>query len=574
MGGSRRFEGGGVVSEGRNSLVTQHRVHEDAHAISRQAFLGPLDQRNVVRSLASCPSHRVPSSPAFNHRRLIAGRSQPCYPIVLHRPLFIMKVSTTLGWKQLASTFHPPLPINRRDSHRLLGLLNTSFDQALEREHPRVSPTGRNTTEEHLHQILSSPHFSGAWPRASSTRTASSPLRVKQSLVDKITASTHAFKESVAAGSMTVERAKQYLDLAYRLLLSKRNLHQATEIEVLKSLKVGSTVANYLWSAGLTQSPDVLRDPVLLERLFGLLVTEGQSETVIQWLAQLRSVGLQASTEGSVMPPMMYNGGNLLRSFKALDGLLFEMSQSQHHTGLRTFPAYRKALECTFPLKSHLKVWRSIPAQRLMLSRLITSVDQYGLGLGAAMQVFIRLLQPMRRNTEELVTLRPAARYIVKRLLQSTSTSQLDPSVYDKFMNARLAWSMPGSLDHAVLMLRHPQGPSTGAACSWLENTNHLEKNRERYPKDQTLHQKSLLLGLTTADVLLSGGERDIMRARNLMNTLKKHFAAELGELDSSTSLATEKSHSIASYLKLLKHQFGRSLLLGKARHDPEFAVF
>ena len=443
-----------------------------------------------------------------------------------------MKGTSILSWK---------LPISRRDSQRLLSLLNTSFNQALDREHPKVSAAGRNSTEEHLHSILSSPHFERKRTPMGSPILPFSRVVLKNSPIAMVAHHARNFKEHVAAGTASLDMAKDYLRMPCAILAQSRRSSLTTDVDSLKSIGFGSITANWLWSTGMNRLPAVLADSVLLERLTPLLVVEGQSRRIWSWLDHFRSVEAGSSR---ALPDLNHPLLPAIRSHKKLLSLLTDVCGERDDLSARSMLCLKDALERTDPTATFKNHYQCRQAQRKMLFCLVVNTHQYGSGLEDAIKVFLRTAatlpahqaRPARHSMLHRVGI-----YIVDAVLRSAQVAHLDPAIYDAFVESQKDWGGLHGIHYAILVLCHPSKPSAQVAYSWLRGDDFNATAR-------TYRRRNVRLGLVAADHLLSSKTRaDMTKAKKIMDVLEKHYAVELGDLRNTANTASSKPDSTAA---------------------------
>lgn len=467
-----------------------------------------------------------------------------------------MRRASILSWKHLASVIHPPLPINVRDSQRLLSLLNASFNQALDREHPRVSPAERNTTEDHLHSILSSPHFARKSLRARSTIAFSTAATTTKSPIDEIKKSIRLFEEHIAAGTASLDLAKQCLHLPSLLLNRSRTSAQVVDLDAIKSIGLASILLNWLWSLGNHKLSAILTDKVFLERLMPLLVIEGQSEQACFWLNDLQSA------EDGVWSHLSGGRGHLVgvSPRHPVLTLLREICSERKIANIEDFLRSKYELERTNPTAGFWKYIRYGIAKRNVLLHLVASTDRYGLGLEEAMRVFLRFqasLSPGKGWQDRRQLLNHSGRYIVHAILSCADTTRLDRRVYDRFFESTPRWSQPLLFFEAILLLRHPSEPSANAMCSFFRN-----HEGSGVPSEAPAFRRRVLRsGLLAADLLLSSKADDaVVEAKLIMDILEKYYSSELGKLKNVAGSVPERTGAATESLELLENSLGNLL--------------
>ena len=443
-----------------------------------------------------------------------------------------MKGTSILSWK---------LPVSRPDSQRLLALLNISFSQALDREHPKVSAAGRNSTNEHLHSILSSPHFEPKRTPMSPPTMPFSRVLPKHSPIAMVAQNTRVFKEHIAAGTASLDMAKHYLQMPCAILAQSRSSSLTTDIDSLKSIGAGSITANWLWSTGMSRLPTVLADPILLERLTPLLVVEEQSRTTWSWLDHFRSVEADSSR---AMPDLDHPLLPVIRSHKKVLSLLTDVCGGRDGLSARSMLGMKDPLERTHPTASFRNHYQSRRAQSRILFYFVINTHQYGSGLEDAIQVFLRAaatLPAHEARPAKHSMLHRVGLYIVDAVLWSAQVVHLDPAIYDAFVESQKDWGGLHSIQYAILVLCHPSKPSAQVAYSWLRGDNYNTRS-------PTYRRRNVRLGLVAADHLLSTKTRAGMtKAKKIMDVLEKHYAVELGDVRNTAETASSKPDTTAA---------------------------
>lgn len=439
-----------------------------------------------------------------------------------------MRGASIPGWKHLASVIHPPLPIKRRDSQHLLSLMNKSFAQALDREHPKVAPTGRNTTDRHLNAILSSPHFESEILPTGVPEPPSFRTTLKHYSTNDIRNITLAFKTHIAAGTATIDLAKRYLNAPYVFLNDHRKSGGAADIEALASMKIGSMVVNWAWSAKLNWRSILRVHTGLVLRLIPLLMIEGQTGPMQNWLSRLRNQELCCS-----LLPLTLKGDSESRrkSREAQISLTSEVLDEARHASVKSMVYYEDATECPNPgvLPKTAKQCRL--AWRLIFTEYVISTDLYGLGLAESVKEFVDVLASWGDGRGQRFAFRGAGQYLVDRIFRNTDQVCIDRETYDAFMVSCKQWSWEPEFHTACLALRHPVTPSAEVSYQWFKHAS-IQEQRKLSPAHK---QRCLRLGLAAAEQLLSAGKSfHHIKAKEIMDVLGANFAEELGNLRKS----------------------------------------
>ncbi|KAF2016321.1 hypothetical protein BU24DRAFT_199165 [Aaosphaeria arxii CBS 175.79] len=201
-------------------------------------------------------------------------------------------------FSMLASKIHPQLPLSPRESQQLLNLLTTSFRAHLDREHPvsrseggqnqkllpapprglRNAPsshpvTSQGSTHEHIDSILSNPLFASR-PRRTSDSNISDAREVLQDPLGW-------FMGLVAMGNADIAKADLCLSILYKEPLDLRNFNSTHPAAISRP---GTKIAEWLWASGSDNSLEFFSNTQLVRRLVPLLIAEGQSFRLWQWL--------------------------------------------------------------------------------------------------------------------------------------------------------------------------------------------------------------------------------------------------------------------------------------------------
>jgi hypothetical protein len=460
-----------------------------------------------------------------------------------------MRGASIFSWKHLASVIHPPLPINRRDSQRLLSLMNTSFAQALDREHPKVAPTGRNTTDRHLNAILTSPHFESGirilparFPEPPSFRTT-----LKHYSTNDIRSITLAFKTHIAAGTASIDLAKKYLNAPYVFLNHHRQSGGAADIEALASMKIGSMVVNWMWSARLNWQSILRVHTGLLVRLIPLLIIEGRTGPVQDWLSRLRNKELCCSL---LLTTLEGDSESIRTSQEALTLHTGEVCDEAKYAHVKSMVYYEDAIERPNPGVLPETVKQCRLAWRLIFTKYVINTDMYGFGLAESMKKFVAILASSSDCRGKRFAFGGAGIYLVDRILRNTDQAYIDRETYDAFMVSCQQWSWKPEFHTACLALRHPVTPSAEASYLWFKHASIQEQR-----KLSLAHmQRCLRLCLVAAEQLLSGEKRSHhIKAKEIMDVLEANFAEELGNLRKSAQRTSDGIDNDTDPLALLE---------------------
>ena len=444
------------------------------------------DGLNSRRSLEQArASHHSPKSPhcEWNHRKATSP----------------MKISTVLSLRSLTSKIHQPLPLNPRESQKLLSLLKASFRQQLDREHPVTSSGQAHDAHHHLHSILTNPLFN------MHSRKRRSSLRGRGDGHLFVRRPMEYFKEQVAAGTATLDIAKQYLQVQYKSAVA------SSDLEVTNSLRcsaAGSTVLSWLWSSGLEGSNAFLLDSTFVAAIMPFLVAEGHQTIAWRWLRRLQTN--------------------------------FESKQAE------------AASDVADSRRSTANV----------LLQLVKSELKYGAGLNAAMKCFLCLTGdeafagPLRTDSwaQSKVTYGPAGKYLIHVLVHRSADTVPDVGLYDDFVQRVGAWTPPTANYIPLLLVHHPIRPD------WAPALHRLRSLSPEMLLAATLkkRRRTVQLCLDTAGLLLSQGRQvDAIWVMELAQKIfPEKFDVEQSAESTSLTVSTEETsqHSDeASNLQLLE---------------------
>ncbi|KAJ8121027.1 hypothetical protein O1611_g10208 [Lasiodiplodia mahajangana] len=231
---------------------------------------------------------------------------------------------------------HHPLPLNRRESQKLLDTITSSFRKNLDREHPwqtdetpaNTPPNSKSTdsvepllatatnhrpTDRHLRAILSNPLF--AHPRDADAGTS---LRTTTNKPFEV------FDSAVSKGLMTPRRAAGFLAAVRSRLLAE----SPDGIRQRMGMSGGGLrVIRWLRASGLENDLDFLSDSALIRQIIPFLYAEGLQEIAWTWLAQLAARAAELEFEKT---PGKANAQTLFRLMSAIiDENIQSGSQSQ-----------------------------------------------------------------------------------------------------------------------------------------------------------------------------------------------------------------------------------------------------
>lgn len=197
-----------------------------------------------------------------------------------------MKASTILYWKYLVSKIHPPFPMDRRESERMLSALKASFQHRLDRNYPRVTSEERTTVDDHIQSILVNPLFSIKLKRQITSRNHfHGHVKSLGQLRYLMRQPMDHFKDEIAAGTATLGSAKTCLtaELQKALVSPKESRGQ-----FFRNSEAGSTVLNWLWSSSGAEDGFFLLDQAFMKRLMPFLDAVSHEKLIWHWMQLLQ----------------------------------------------------------------------------------------------------------------------------------------------------------------------------------------------------------------------------------------------------------------------------------------------
>lgn len=374
----------------------------------------------------------------------------------------------------LASKLHPQLPLTPRESQQLLHLLQSSFRNHLDREHPVhvleksqkpiVSDnnghgnydTSRATSSSalasrHIDAVLSNPLFAIKPSQRGSESAASEVLKDPMKW----------FVNQIAIGSATLSKASLCL-----AMLDKRTTDQPTQL--YKGEAYGAILGGWLRSSGLDTTKEFFEmsiakprtkrssDP-FLPRLVNVLIAGGKHPLVWKWYT-------------SACPP----------GFSASEALVFKQQLLKH----------------TVHAETSQGLYRGIVLFRKALDRI---EDQKG---GSYEQ------------------LRPAGQYIVQAIM-ARPTDTINQNLYNWFRNSTQLWidSKWSQAVAAMLSLHHPAKASAAPGLEFIIGPAGAAEYANAIPSQRRF---IVQLSLGIARQLLE--EESYRDAQNVMAFVKQHF--------------------------------------------------
>lgn len=195
--------------------------------------------------------------------------------------------------KSILPPIHQPLPLNQRESQKLLDVLKASFRAHLDKEHgwtpdtnqvapaaPTVTylPSSKDVparpTDKHMRAILENPLFNNK-AFAPPSVAAAAPVKSNRNEV---------FQLAVSKGIMNIQRALGFL------LAVHRDIQLSAAVSVTQSMKdsgAGLLVLRWLRSSGEERSLDFLANRTFTRLLLRYMVAEGVDELAWSWFQRL-----------------------------------------------------------------------------------------------------------------------------------------------------------------------------------------------------------------------------------------------------------------------------------------------
>lgn len=417
-----------------------------------------------------------------------------------------MKPRDLTSLTKILGSVHQPLPLNQKESQRLLDTITTSFRKQLDAEHPgftpesedatkpsdaaaatmRALPPGAPTlartrpTDHHLQSILSNPLFSHERSPAA-VATGRDPMEV--------------FDEAVARGMMTYMRASGCL------MAKRREIVQSGSLSVRHAMAeagAGDRVLRWLQASGQHHDLVFLNQLRFTHELIPFLMAEGREEVVWSWLAGL------AKTEDIKL-------GNFRR--KQAKGILTQMLEFKCANSRSMDTAYRCLLRAEKTLPKSWLMSPSCPKQ----------------GPERERELLLYSWHRLNWNSTVLAWQHPS----------KTSTV-----LFDQFSEIGHRYINPAStankLELAHLALHHPTKPSHEMAMNMLhtpavwEEWSRRQKDHPHHVIAGTVRLRSL--GMDMAQYFVQQREADQAQSllRILEERLGKYFNLNSPALESS----------------------------------------
>ena len=393
-----------------------------------------------------------------------------------------MKPSIALGLKSFVSKIHPPLPMNPRESQKLLNLLTDSFRRQLDLKHAKPTPT-----DAHIDSILSSPLLNPKERRKQSPwrsrRDVNALEEVQSSLL--LTTPAEYFDNQVASGQASLETARLCLNMELQNAGRSKD-----SIKLIAESKASASVLHWLWSSGLEESLRFVHDGPFMDDLMPFMVIQGNEYRVMRWIRQLAAPLKRPSPE----------------EIEDSDGMSSEAAKIHTDQEQTTHSSYL-SLAVSRPLKALIKAkikYRSINSAVQAFFDVVKGND---LTMASSSQISIEVLK---------LIIRPV-------VARGPSSTGLDIKLYD-----RLLFFCNGirSLESyaARLAQQHPTHPDATQSLRLFQSRSW----KEEIPLWPTRKRISFANScLRTAKVLLATGKES--DAKWVMNFVQDNFPDEIG---------------------------------------------
>lgn len=387
-----------------------------------------------------------------------------------------MKQALSNSWKLLTSKLHQPLPLNHRESQKLLSLLNESFKRNFDRQHPPGLADSEHSPDNHFNALLKSPLFGNKKTRypsipTKSARNSQDAISVREFMFAAKEPITY-FEQQVATGTANMKSAKFALDSQTKKAL----MSASTDVkDNMKSSGIGSVMVNWIWSSGQYDTLDFLRDRDFVAQLMPFLVLEGLYKPIWDWLQRSRTVSV---------------------------------SRTPTH-----------------------EAWTSLHKDiGTMVKHLVRSETDYGQGIQSAMQLFLtnfralRLSMPDASFTTMYMNNLPAGDYLITKWAAEDAKTSLETTVIDNFDLTIESWASPGqsSLFKALLQLLHPQKPNKPAVTQLIAGLQVSETKLSSKVRIAVVR-----IALSAIEVLLR--QNSIKEAAQIMKVVQTLFPSDVG---------------------------------------------
>jgi len=190
-----------------------------------------------------------------------------------------MKVTPPLTLKALASRIHGQLPLNARESDKLLNLLKTSFRNQLDTVHPDQDAPSWN----HSSTVQRTPQSAFLSANRNIDAMINNPLLAHKpkNTISKQPDLTARFLESIVYGTATLDGAKHYLK---SMSLAQSKAETVRTVTRVPPAGAGAIVLDWLRSTALDRSEEFLHDVNLVKLLTRQLFMENKHKLLMKEL--------------------------------------------------------------------------------------------------------------------------------------------------------------------------------------------------------------------------------------------------------------------------------------------------
>lgn len=409
-----------------------------------------------------------------------------------------MRQTLSHSWKFLNSKLHQPLPLNHRDSQKLLGLLNESFKRNLDRQYPQGLKDTEQSPDAHFQSVLKSPLFG-----VRRVQRPSSPGRKihdlernaanVRDLIFSVKEPVDHFRQQVATGTANLKSAKLALENQMKKALASAS---ADAKEGIRQSEIGSVMVNWLWSSGQYERVEFIGDRTFIARLLPFMLAEGQYKPIWDWLQRVQFAN--ASTD----------------------------------IARKTFQKH-----VNFTMKA-----------------LIQAEIVYGYGLQSAIQMYLTHLKsitlpfpaasphPIVRGGHQ------APWCLIEELASRGTTPEVERSILDSFERSVEMWAGSRFVPpyRALIQLLVPHKPKA-LPVSRLIST--IKSSSTLFSKPQRLHL--VPIGLKAVEILLNNGSLE--EATRVMKAMQSTLATELG---TSKAASDKTKNNEESLLQSFNHHW------------------
>ena len=379
-----------------------------------------------------------------------------------------MRGSLVCHFKSFMSKIHPPLPLNPRESQKLVGLLKTSHKKQLDEKHPESSTGHFEATDAHFHALLSSPLFH-AGPRNPASSEHAVPIQrldPYESAQLQTYRALHKFDGSVAAGTMTLQELRITIST---LVQSAKQLGLQEGRALLESSQAVEKIIHWLWASGADESREFLESKRFPKLLAPLLVSEAHEKFLWRWINKINQMLLE------------------------------------------------NRIPSNYATRTQGESTRAYLIERVVKRRML-----FGNGATDACEAFLAIFNQSIQDKDSVDVrrkVRRAGTYLVHSLC-SRDKAKIEPRLFDAFVASCDHWSYPG-LFRAMMLLHHPQGSRPEHGMQFL----HKLKPHEIKVVSQMQQYNILRLALGTAKIMLE--KQHIPETEWLMEFAAKYFPDE-----------------------------------------------